>query len=200
MDYKKITTKEQHQEYLKRMKALIRLDPDEGSLEGNEFYLLSLIINDYEKNIYEIEKSKPLDYIKIRIEEMGLKQKDLISIFGSQSQASQVLAGKRQLTKQMMKNLHDSLKIPYEFLFETEPKQTEEIIISFANRSIAPNVIAKCYGRIKHKDSILKDGLRLNSIINDRISKVKRNENRNLSGVTNLKAKETVNSRQRIKK
>ena len=65
----------------------------------------------------------------------------------------------------MMKNLHESLKIPYGFLFETEPEQTEEIIISFANKNVTPNIIAKCCGRIKHKDSILKEGLRLNSII-----------------------------------
>ncbi|MCK9492627.1 MAG: helix-turn-helix domain-containing protein, partial [Sulfurimonas sp.] len=55
--------------------------------------------------------------IKFRMEQEGLKQKDLIAIVGSKSRVSEILNRKRKLTIEMIRNLNEALHIPVESLF-----------------------------------------------------------------------------------
>jgi len=61
-------------------------------------------------------------YIRFRMEQQGLTQNDLIPYMGSKSKVSEVLSGKRSLSKEMIRKLHRGLSIPLESLMgEKEP-------------------------------------------------------------------------------
>ncbi|MEA2028398.1 MAG: transcriptional regulator, partial [Campylobacterota bacterium] len=62
----------------------------------------------------------PIDAIKFRMEQNGLMQKDLVSIFGNKSRVSEILNRKRRLTLDMIRNLHEQLQIPFENLIGKE--------------------------------------------------------------------------------
>ncbi len=74
--------------------------------------LLVLLVKDYEDRHYPISDPDPIEAIKLKLEEKGLKQKDLEHIIGSKGYVSQVLSGKKELTLKMIKGLHRYLGIP----------------------------------------------------------------------------------------
>jgi HTH-type transcriptional regulator/antitoxin HigA len=61
--------------------------------------LLTLLIEDFEERRYNLPRATPLQALKFLMEQRGLRQKDLVSIFGARSTVSQVMNGKRELTK-----------------------------------------------------------------------------------------------------
>ena len=58
----------------------------------------------------------PIEAIKFRMEQKGLKQKDLVTIFGNKVRVSEILNKKRKLTLDMIRNIHENLDIPFESL------------------------------------------------------------------------------------
>ncbi|WP_207220057.1 helix-turn-helix domain-containing protein [Emticicia agri] len=106
---KPIKTKEQYQAYLKIIDSLV--DCAEDSPEEETLELVSILVEDYESKHYAIEAPDPIEAIKIKIEEEGIKRKDLAQYFGSSSRVSEVLNRKRPLTLEMMRKLHEGLGI-----------------------------------------------------------------------------------------
>ena len=102
--------------------ALSRLDEifDAGptTKDGQEAELLALLIEDYESREHQIEAPDPIVAIRIRMEELELKQKDLIGIIGSKGIVSEVLNRKRKLTVNMIRNLSEKLKIAAQVLIQ----------------------------------------------------------------------------------
>jgi len=109
MNIRPIKTEEDYREALKRMELLF--DAPVGTPESDEADILGLLIDEYEKKHYPIENPDPIEAIKIRMEELQLKQLDLINIIGSRSRVSEVLNRKRRLTVPMIRNLNRSLNI-----------------------------------------------------------------------------------------
>ena len=101
-------------------KALVRLetifDAPIGSADGDEADLLGLIIDEYEKKHYPIESPDPIEAIKIRMEEMHLKQIDLVNEIGGKSRVSEILNRKRKLTVDMIRKLNRRLNLSPELL------------------------------------------------------------------------------------
>jgi HTH-type transcriptional regulator/antitoxin HigA len=91
---------------------------DENTPEGEELDLLLLLVRDEEDRHYHIPDPdpNPLEAIKLKLEEKGLKQKDLEHIIGSKGYVSQVLSGKKELTLKMVKGLHRYLGISADIL------------------------------------------------------------------------------------
>jgi HTH-type transcriptional regulator/antitoxin HigA len=104
-----IKTEKQYNEALDRMEKIF--DAPSNSKDGNDAELLALLIEEYEKERYKIESPDPISAIKIRMEEMELKQKDLIGIIGSKGIVSEVLNKKRKLTVEMIRKLSEKLNI-----------------------------------------------------------------------------------------
>jgi HTH-type transcriptional regulator/antitoxin HigA len=77
---------------------------------------LSLLIDDYEKKHYPIDPPDPIEAIIIRMEEMHLKQRDLVGIFGGKNRVSEVLNRKRRLTVDMIRKLNSHLHLSPEIL------------------------------------------------------------------------------------
>ena len=117
--YKKISTDKQYQEYLDEFEKLMDIDPEEGTEESDKFDLLSLLIGAYEDEHYPIDLPDPIEAIKFRMEQMGLKNKDLVEIIGSKSKVSEVLNKKISLSLNMIKKLHKILGIPAEILLQS---------------------------------------------------------------------------------
>jgi HTH-type transcriptional regulator/antitoxin HigA len=83
-----------------------------------EAALLVLLIEQYEKEQYPISLPDPVAAVKETMERKGLKDKDLIPFIGSKTTVSLVLAKKRGLTIDMIRNLSEGLNLPVELLIQ----------------------------------------------------------------------------------
>jgi len=109
MNIKLIKTESDYQAALKRLEIIF--DAEIGTQESDEADILGLIIDDYEKKHYPIEAPDPIEAIKIRMEEMQLKQVDLVNEIGGKSRVSEILNRKRKLTVEMIRKLTDRLSL-----------------------------------------------------------------------------------------
>ncbi len=116
MKIKIINTESEYNQALHRMEKIFDSEPT--SKEGEEADLLALLIEDYEDRVHPIDSPDPITAIKIRMEEMELKQKDLIGVIGSKGIVSEVLNRKRRLTVNMIRNLSERLKIAANVLIQ----------------------------------------------------------------------------------
>jgi HTH-type transcriptional regulator/antitoxin HigA len=96
--------------------AELLMDSEPGSAEESHLEVLSILIEKYEDEHFPVEMPDPVSAIKFRMEQQGLKQKDLVPYIGSQPKVSAVLNGARELSKEMIRKLHDGLGIPLEVL------------------------------------------------------------------------------------
>ena len=122
MKPKIIRTEADYEAALARIDVLMDGDPEPTSAAGEELELLSRLVENYEKEIYPIERPSPLAAIQFRMEQAGLKAKDLTPYIGSASKVSEVLSGKRALSLAMIRNLV-KLGIPAEVLLQAEGAQ-----------------------------------------------------------------------------
>jgi HTH-type transcriptional regulator / antitoxin HigA len=113
---KLLKTEKEYQKALKRLNEIF--DAPLGSSESDEADLLALIIDEFEKKYYAIDAPDPIEAIKIRMEEMELKQKDLINEIGGRGRVSEVLNRKRKLTVEMIRNLATRLNLSANILIK----------------------------------------------------------------------------------
>ena len=111
-----IKTIKSYNQALKRLDEIFDSSPK--SNEGKEAELLILLIENYEEEHYKIEAPDPIVAIRIRMEELNLKQKDLVGIVGSKGIVSEVLNRKRQLTVKMIRRLSEKLNITHSTLIQ----------------------------------------------------------------------------------
>ncbi len=114
MTHKMIKTEDQYEAALKRIARLMDAVP--GTARFDELELWSLIVSDYEDRHYRMEHPDPIGAIRFRMNQMGLKQKDLVPYLGSRSKVSEVLSGRRPLSLAMIRKLHEGLGIPLQVL------------------------------------------------------------------------------------
>ena len=112
--FKLIKTEEEYQNALERTEEIFDSKP--GTVEFDELELLVRLIEMYEDEHYPIEAPNPIAAIEFRMEQLGMKQRDMIPYFGSAPRVSEVLQGKRHLTIKMIRSLNKSLGIPLESL------------------------------------------------------------------------------------
>jgi len=114
MNISPIKNESDYRNALKRLEVIF--DAPIGTPEGDEADLLGLMIDDYEKKHYPILAPDPIEAIKIRMEEMHLKQIDLINEIGGKSRVSEILNRKRKLTVEMIRKLNRRLNLSPELL------------------------------------------------------------------------------------
>jgi len=122
---KVIKTEEDHKEALRLVEELMGRDPDPDSTEGEQLNLLSTLIQEYEARLFPKTLPNPIEAIKFRMDQAGLKPVDLIPYLGSRSRVSEILSGKRQLTLDMVRALEAGLGIPAKVLIQ-KPDQSDE--------------------------------------------------------------------------
>lgn len=109
MKIRTIKTEQDYELALKRLEQIFEASPN--SEEGDEADIWAMLIDNYEKIHYPIEAPDPIEAIKIRMEEMNLKQKDLVGVIGGKSRVSEVLNKKKKLTVEMIRELEKMLDI-----------------------------------------------------------------------------------------
>ena len=128
MEPKIIKTEADYRSYLSEVERLALADPSPESLAGTQLELLSLLVEEYEKTRFRFEAPSPIEAIQFRMHEQGLRQADLVPYFGSRSRVSEVLAGKRPLTVQMIREISMGLGISADVLVsDSNPAAAEPI-------------------------------------------------------------------------
>lgn len=114
MKLKVLKTEEEYETALAEIEKLMDSSkPDRDRLE-----LLVLLVHTYEDLLYPIDLPDPIEAIKFRMEQAGLKQKDLIPFIGSRSKVSEILSHQRPLSITMIRKLHEGLGIPADVLLK----------------------------------------------------------------------------------
>jgi HTH-type transcriptional regulator/antitoxin HigA len=80
--------------------------------------LLTLLIEDFEEKRYSLPPAAPRDIVRHLMESNGLRQVDLIDVFGAESTVSEVLSGKRELAKSHIERLSRRFHVSPELFFE----------------------------------------------------------------------------------
>jgi HTH-type transcriptional regulator/antitoxin HigA len=105
-----ITSERQHEEYLA---VLDRLANKEKPSSDEEKYaeVLMTLIEAYEEEHHSIPDASPVEVLRALMDGNGLRQKDLIPIFGSESIVSEVLNKKRELNKNHIEKLSKRFRV-----------------------------------------------------------------------------------------
>jgi len=94
------------------------MDAKLNTPQGDELDILVTLIEKYEAQHHPIDAPNPVEAIRFRMDQIGLKDKDLIPYIGQSGRVSEVLGFKRKLTLSMIRKLHSGLKIPTESLIQ----------------------------------------------------------------------------------
>ncbi|MBK6546972.1 MAG: DNA-binding protein [Arcobacter sp.] len=119
MQLKILKTEKDYDKALNRIDESMELNPKLGTPESDELEILALLVEKYEELNWNIETPDPIEAIKYRMEEMNLKQKDLIPYIGNKSKVSELLNRKISLSLSMVRNLSKALHIPVETLVKS---------------------------------------------------------------------------------
>jgi HTH-type transcriptional regulator/antitoxin HigA len=113
---KVIRNETENQYYIDTLYALEQ-KPNPRREEKELADLLTVLIENFEDTHYSLPRSSPLQALEFLMTEHGLKQKDLVSIFGARSTVSQVMSGKRELTKGQIARLSEFFHVSPEIFF-----------------------------------------------------------------------------------
>lgn len=117
MNSKVLTTKADHKKACSRAMAIFNAEPN--TPEDDELGVLLVLIKDFEDKHYPMPQLYALEVIKIKMQEMGLKNKDLEPFIGTKGHVSAVLSGKREITLKMALKLKNYFSIPAEVFLHT---------------------------------------------------------------------------------
>jgi HTH-type transcriptional regulator/antitoxin HigA len=116
MEIRPIHTEADYKAALREISALMEVDPDYGTPDGDRLDVLAILVQAYEAKHYPISAPDPIEAIKFRLEQGGLSIKDLEPMIGRSNRVYEVLGRKRPLTLGMIRRLHKGLGIPAEVL------------------------------------------------------------------------------------
>lgn len=112
---------DEHEAALAVIGRIMELDaPDEADLAMLE--TLAILVERYEEKVFPLDRPSPLEAIRFRMDQMGLSRSQLSAFTGlPKSRVSDVLNGKRALSLEMIRVLHEKLKIPTDILISRQP-------------------------------------------------------------------------------
>lgn len=97
------------------------MEKGERNMTPEEDALLSLVTNlirDYEAGAYPPRgRSKPHQMVAFLLEQRGLSSKDLWPVIGSKGRVSEILSGKRDISKEQAKTLAEFFRVRADVFF-----------------------------------------------------------------------------------
>jgi HTH-type transcriptional regulator/antitoxin HigA len=111
---KPIKTDADYHSTMERIDTIFDAEP--GTEEGDELDVLTLLVENYEKIHYPIEKPDPIEFIKYLMELRGIGQNDLALLLNSRSRASEILNRRRALTLDQIRKISDAWDVPVDSL------------------------------------------------------------------------------------
>ena len=118
MELKIIKTKKQYEETLLWIDEMFDKKIKPTTTEGEKLQIALLVVKNYEDANYAIPYPDPIDAIKIKMEELGMKNKDMVEKIGSKGYVSSILNKRKPLTLEIAKIFHKELHIPAEILLQ----------------------------------------------------------------------------------
>lgn len=112
MNWKVIKTEAGYKKAVKRTMEIFQAK--EGTPQADELALLLVLVKDYEDKHIHIPEVNPIEVIKLKMQERGMKAKDLEPIIGSKGHVSSILSGRRDITLKMAQRLRDYFQLPPE--------------------------------------------------------------------------------------
>lgn len=117
MEWKVLKKEEDYNIASMRLMEIFHAQPN--TPEFDELELLLVLVKDYDDKNFKLPQLDPLEVIKSKMNEMGMKNKDLEPLIGSKGHVSAVLSGKREITLKMAQRLKDYFRIPAEVFFHS---------------------------------------------------------------------------------
>jgi HTH-type transcriptional regulator/antitoxin HigA len=115
---KVIETEEENEFYLAEVTKLMRLGDAISPAQERLLRLLVNLIESFEDRHYQLKSATPLEILTELVRDRGLKQKDLLPVFSSQGIASEVLNGKRRISKAHAKALGSFFNVSPSLFFD----------------------------------------------------------------------------------
>jgi HTH-type transcriptional regulator / antitoxin HigA len=115
---KVIETEEENEFYLAEVSKLMQLGENLSPAQEQLLKLLVNLIENFEDQHYQLNPATPLEILQEFVSDRGLKQKDLLPVFGSQGIVSEVLSGKRSISKAQAKALGAFFKVSRTLFFD----------------------------------------------------------------------------------
>ena len=115
-----IRNEKEYAEVLAEVSAFVDNEPKRGTKDADRFELLLMLVEAYEAKHYSIAPPDPIEAIKYRMEQAGLKPKDLQPMIGGLNRVYEILNRKRPLTLKMIWKLHSMLGIPADSLIQQD--------------------------------------------------------------------------------
>ena len=116
MNLKPIKTEEQYEEYLEWIDEQFNKKVPSNSSEGEQLAVALLLIKVYEDENYPIPSPDPIEAVKQKMLEKGIRNKDFVGVIGSKGYVSSILNKRKPLTLEIAKFFHHQLGIPAEVL------------------------------------------------------------------------------------
>ena len=118
MNLKIINSKKEYETWLNRVDEKFDKKIKSNTSEGEMLQVVLLLIKKYEDEHYPVPKPHPIDAIKIKMQNMGLKNKDLVGKVGTKGYVSALLNKRKPLALEIAKIFHKELNIPAEVLLQ----------------------------------------------------------------------------------
>lgn len=115
---KVIETEEENERYLAEVENLMALGEELSPEQEQLLRLLVTLIEEFEDQHYQLKQATPLEILNEFMSDRGLRQKDLVPVFSSQGVASEVLNGKRSISKSQAKALGDFFHVSPTLFFD----------------------------------------------------------------------------------
>lgn len=115
---KVIETESENEFYLAEVSKLMQLGEAISPAQERLLKLLVSLIENFESHHYQLKAATPLEILTELMNDRGLKQKDLLPVFGSQGIASEVLNGKRKISKAHAKALGEFFHVSSSLFFD----------------------------------------------------------------------------------
>jgi len=112
-----IKTEAENESFIEALYALDKRQPRWNKAERDLAELLTLLIEDFEEKQYALPKCSPVEMLVFLMEQQGLKQKDMVDVFGTASVISEVMHGKRELNKKQIRRLSERFQVSPELFF-----------------------------------------------------------------------------------
>src|SRR5277367_3765784 len=116
MEIKPIRNDADHERALREIQRL--WGAKEGTTEGDRLDVLATLVDAYEGKHFPIDPPDPIEAIRFRLEQQGLDPSALIGVIGGRSRVYEVMNGKRALSLEMIRRLHERFGIPAEVLIQ----------------------------------------------------------------------------------
>ena len=116
MELAVIKSEAEYEAYLEWVDGMFDKKVSPGSPAGKKVEVALLLIKQFEDDHFPVPLPDPIDAIKLKMSELGLRNKDLVGKYGSKGHVSSLLNKRKPLTLELAKLFHKELNIPAEVL------------------------------------------------------------------------------------